>query len=150
MATEPRSDGRPGTAARRHRSFRLAPETLRKLEQRARDTLTSQATLAERYLDEGLRRDEHPAIVFVDGPAGRRPRVVGTGLDVWEVVETFKVGGGSIEDAAAYLTMPPRLVREALRYYADFGAEIDAWTQRMHEISDREEEAERRLRAVLD
>lgn len=141
---------RRSLAARRHRSFRLPPDTLRKLEQKARETATSQAVLAERYLDEGFRRDEHPTITFVDGPAGRRPRVAGTGLDVWEVVATFRDNDGSVDEAAAYLGIPARLVREALRYYADYSPEIDTWTQRMHEASDREQEADRRLRAVLD
>jgi uncharacterized protein (DUF433 family) len=149
MNTEPSRGARLGPEARRHRSFRLPPETLRKLEQRSRDTATSQAALAERYLDEGFRRDEHPAIGFADGPTGRRPRIAGTGLDVWEIVETFRNADGSVEETAAYLGIPVRLVREALRYYADYSAEIDFWIQRMHETSDREEEADRRLRAVL-
>ena len=149
MSVERSRSAGPGPEARRHRSFRLAPEALRKLEQRARDTATSQAALAERYLDEGFRRDEHPAIGFIDGPTGRRPRVAGTGLDVWEVVETFKNADGSVDDAAIYLGIPARLIREALRYYADYGPEIDAWIQHTHETSDREQEAERRLRVVL-
>ena len=149
MTTERSRSAHPGAEARRHRSFRLPPETLRKLEQRARDIGTSQAALADRYLDEGFRRDEHPSIAFVDGPAGRRPRIAGTGLDVAEVVEAFRNADGSIDEAAAYLGIPARLVREALRYYTDYGPEIDAWILRMHEISDREEEAARRLRAVL-
>ena len=36
-------------------------------------------TLAQRYVEEGLRMDEHPLVRFVDGPAGRRARLVGPG-----------------------------------------------------------------------
>jgi uncharacterized protein (DUF433 family) len=149
MSADGARDPQAPSVARKHRSFRLPPETLRKLEQRARETATSQAALAERYLDEGFRRDEHPSITFVDGPAGRRPRVAGTGLDVWEVIETIRSADGSVEEASAYLGIPARLVREALRYYADYRPEIDAWTGRMREASDREQEAEQRLRAAL-
>jgi hypothetical protein len=41
--------------------------------------------LAERLIDEGLRMDDHPLIVFRSGPAGRRPALAG-GPDIAEVV----------------------------------------------------------------
>src|SRR3954469_584466 len=53
-------------------------------------------TLAQRYVEEGLRMDEHPLVRFVDGPAGRRARLVGTGMDVWGgvLVGRGEHGGG--------------------------------------------------------
>jgi uncharacterized protein (DUF433 family) len=115
-------------ATRTHRSFRFDPATLQRLDQRARQTGLTRTALVERYVDEGLRQDHHPGIVFVDEPAGRRARVAGTGLDVWEVVETVRDNDGSIAEAAAYLTVPERMVSDAMRYYADFPYEIDAWS----------------------
>jgi hypothetical protein len=44
--------------------------------------------------------DEHPNIHFVDGALGRRPSIIGTGLDVWEVVEVAIDNSGSVADAA--------------------------------------------------
>ena len=38
-----------------------------------------------------------PGIVFADGPAGRRAAVGGTGLDVWEIVATWRAGVGFID-----------------------------------------------------
>jgi uncharacterized protein (DUF433 family) len=35
-----------------------------------------------------------PGIVFADGPAGRRARLAGTGLEVFEVVLVDRAGGG--------------------------------------------------------
>jgi len=32
-----------------------------------------QTALAERYIEEGIRQDEHPLIYFREGAAGRRP-----------------------------------------------------------------------------
>ena len=60
-------------------------------------------TLAQRYVDEGLRREEHPAVHFVDGPAGRRAALVGTGLDVWEVIAVVRDNDGDGAESAAYL-----------------------------------------------
>ena len=128
-----------------HRSFRFAPQTLDGLEERAQEAGLSVTALAERYLREGMRRDRHPAITFLDGPAGRRASVAGTGLDVWEVVETVRHNGGSVPEAAAYLAVPEALVRNGLRYYADHPDEIDAWVDANARIADREEVAARRI-----
>jgi len=132
---------------RRHRSFRFDPATLERLEERARRTGQTQTALVERYVEEGLRLDDHPGIVFVDEPAGRRARVAGTGLDVWEVVETVQDNEGSIADAAAYLDVPERVVLDAMRYYADFPYEIDAWSA---DNARYWEEERQRMRRVAD
>jgi hypothetical protein len=50
---------------------------------------------------------EQPAVRIVDGATGPRPAVSGTGLDVWEIVETVAEHGGSLSEAAAYLEVHP-------------------------------------------
>jgi uncharacterized protein (DUF433 family) len=118
--------------------MRPATTTLERLRQRARLSGQSRTALAERYLAEGLAMDEFPGIHFVDGSMGRRAAVIGTGLDVWEVVKAVK-DGGSISEAAAYLEVEPRLVELAVRYYGSNRAEIDGWLDRLRELSEREE-----------
>ncbi len=93
--------------------------------------------------------DEHPGIHFVDGPLGRRAAVLGTGLDVWEVVETVKANGGSIADAAAYLEIDPRLVEAAVRYYGSNKRDIDSWIRRVQAIANEEEARWQRAREAL-
>lgn len=83
--------------------------------------------------------DEFPGIYFVDGALGRRPALLGTGLDVWEVVETVRNHDGSVAEAAAYLGIDPAIVERAVRYYGAHREEVDAWIARMHEIADEEE-----------
>ena len=56
-------------------SLRLPDATLDRLGDRTRSRNVAPRTLAQRYVEEGLRTDEHPLIRFVDGPAGRRPRL---------------------------------------------------------------------------
>lgn len=93
--------------------------------------------------------DEHPGIGFVDGPAGRRAVLLGTGLDVWQVIEILKASRGSAAAAARYLDVPATLVREALGYYAAFPEEIDDWIARNAALAEHEEAAARRERALL-
>ena len=99
--------------------------------------------------EEGLRMDEHPGIVFRSGAAGRRPAVSGTRIDVWQVIETVKNSDNSIEEAAAYLSLPAWKVQACVRYYAAHKEEIDAWAKRAYETADREEEAWRREQEAL-
>ena len=70
---------------------------------------------------------------------GRRPAVVGTGLDVWEIVEVARDNGGSVAETAAYLEIDPRLVESALRYYGSNREDIDDWIARIHSLNEREE-----------
>jgi hypothetical protein len=85
--------------------------------------------LAERYVDEGMRMDEHPGIVFRDGPTGRRAGLVG-GPDVWELVAALNGGKEGGEEAIAPTAeLLPNLtdsqVGAAVRYYGAFTEEID-------------------------
>ena len=135
--------------SREHLSIRLPRPTLVRLDERASDTGQTRSALAARYLEEGLRSDEHPGIVFVDGPAGRRPRLAPAGPDVWEVIETLRASANSIEETAEYLAIPLESVRAAVAYYAAYPDEINAWIERNLRIADREEEAWRRQARLL-
>ncbi len=131
---------RPAHAVRELRSFRLPADTASRLDLSAAESGMTRTALAERLLDEGLRRLRHPRIDFVDGPAGRRPFVVGAGLDVWEVVATLRVNGGSVQDSADYLGVPPAAVDAAARYSAEFADEIDRWIDTNESMAEREEQ----------
>lgn len=96
-----------------------------RLSEGARRAHLPERTLAQRYLEEGLRHDAHPLIQFVDGPSGRRASLVGRGLDVWEIIATVRDNGGSIERAAEYLEVPAGLVEAGVAYYGEYRGEID-------------------------
>jgi uncharacterized protein (DUF433 family) len=84
--------------------------------------------------------EEHPLIYFRDGAAGRRPALLGTRLDVADVIETLRQNGNSMERTAAYLELPLDRVEACLRYYAVYREEIDDWIERSRAIAEREEE----------
>jgi uncharacterized protein (DUF433 family) len=96
-----------------------------RLVERARRAQLPERTLAQRYVEEGLRHDAHPLIHFLDGPSGRRASLIGRGLDVWEVIATVADNDGSTKEAAAYLEIPAGLVEAAVSYYGEHHEEID-------------------------
>jgi uncharacterized protein (DUF433 family) len=108
-------------------SVRLTDATIQRLGARARRVHLPPRTLAQRYVEEGLRMDEHPLVRFAEGPAGRRARVVGTGKDVWEVIAVVRDNGGDAAETARYLEMPLGLVQAAITYYGAYSDEVDQW-----------------------
>lgn len=89
-------------------------------------------------VDEALRTQEHPLIVFRDGPAGRRARLVG-GPDVWEVARAIRSARTAEADLGTQelvalvsdtAGVSPRLIRATIEYWASFPDEIDGWIDR--------------------
>ena len=77
-------------------------------------------------LSEAVRMRRVPGIVFVDSRTGRRPVIAGAGLDVWEVIATWKAVGedeARLRQACGWLSEPQ--IRAALNYYALYAEEID-------------------------
>src|ERR1700727_1261606 len=98
-------------------SVRLSDATISRLGARARRVHLPPRTLAQRYVEEGLRMDEHPLIRFADGPAGRRARLAGTGKDVWEIIAAVRDNDGDAAETGRYLELPLGLVQAAISYY---------------------------------
>jgi hypothetical protein len=109
-------------------SARWGADVIDRLKQRSEMAGTNKSRLAERYVDEGTRMDEHPGIVFRGGPTGRRAALAG-GPDVWELMFTLKSGKVRGEEAIAatadLLNLTDSQVRTAVRYYGAFTDEID-------------------------
>ncbi len=130
-------------------AFRFDPITVARLKHRAQETHAPQTSLAERYIEDGLRHDEHPLIYFRDGAMGRRPALLGTRLDVAQIVTTIRQNGNSVEEAADYLEIPVEHIEACVGYYADYKDEIDAWIKRADAIAERERERWQRRQQAL-
>jgi uncharacterized protein (DUF433 family) len=94
----------------------------------ARKSMTFSA-LVERVLQEGLIAQDHPGIIFNDGPSGRRAAVVGTGADVWEIISTWRYLGGTEAERRAALESDYGLkkwqINAALDYFTAFPKEVE-------------------------
>jgi hypothetical protein len=121
-------------------SLDLDSTTLERLDERERETGQSRSELAQRYIEEGLRMERHPGIVFRDGPTGRRAALL-SGPDVWEVMPTVLDGDGDIEERIAYAVewhgLSDYAIRVAVAYYDEFPEEIDDRIAKNRELADK-------------
>jgi hypothetical protein len=109
-------------------SVRLPESVVHRLRRHAKTTTESASGLAGRLVDEGLRMESFPGIVFRPGPAGRRAALA-RGPDVWQVVSRLRSlearGEAAIKEGANWMALDEDQVRLALAYYAEFPGEID-------------------------
>lgn len=108
--------------------MRLPSSVVDRLRLKARQAGESTSGLAQRHIDEGLRMDSHPGILFRDGPSGRRAALL-RGPDVWEVIALLRSlperGAEAVSEAGAWLGLSEAQVRAALGYYGDYPEEVD-------------------------
>lgn len=112
-----------GTA---QKSLRIPSEIVKAIEDLAEMSDQDFSAVAVELLTEATKMRRCPGIVFADGPSGRRARIAGTGLDVWEIVATYR----SLERDPtrlheAYPWLSEAQLRAALGYYAAYPEEID-------------------------
>jgi uncharacterized protein (DUF433 family) len=112
-------------------TLKIDSQRLAEAQALAIQTGASMEHLLSESLNEAIKMRRCPGIIFVDGPAGRRPVVTG-GLEVWEIVEAWK--GGCQGDFAClqetFHWLTEHQLRAALRYYELYPAEIDAWIEK--------------------
>ena len=133
-------------------SARLDADVVDRLEQRGARGDLNRSRLAERYIDEGMRMEDHPGVVFRDGPDGRRAALA-LGPDVWEVVAAIRASGlegdAALAAAAELGNLTPSQVRAAVGYYAEHRDEVDERIRRDVEEADAAEEQWRREQNAL-
>lgn len=123
-------------------SARLGAGVVERLERRTARSGMTKSRLAERYIDEGLRMDDHPGIVFRDGPTGRRAGLA-AGPDVWEVIGALRAsdleGPAAIQETAETSSLSVRQVQDAIAYYREYPEDVDARVRRNLDEADEDE-----------
>jgi hypothetical protein len=109
------------------------------------------SALIERYIREGLVMQNHPDILFTDGPSGRRATLI-SGPDVWEVAMSIPRMTGTererIQALAKEFALPERMIISAINYVTDFPEEIEERlrsNERAGEMVERRTQARKRL-----
>jgi len=113
-------------------SVRFTLATDRVVTEEARRTRRSKSAVVELLAEEAVRTRRFAGIGFRGEDAGRRPWVIGSGLDVWEIVQMVEEFG-RIERLLAETQLTERQVRLALAYRESYPDEIaEAIAQNRH------------------
>jgi uncharacterized protein (DUF433 family) len=88
-------------------------------------TRRSKGAVVEALAEEALCNRLFPGIAFRGIDWDRRPWVIGTALDVWEIILAYD-DFGSIERMVRETDLTERQIRLAVAYYEHFPDEIDA------------------------
>jgi hypothetical protein len=117
--------------SKRTKSFsaRFSAEVVDMLDARSERLGQSKARVAERLIEEGLRIEELPGIVFRSGPTGRRAGIAG-GPDIWEIVRDLKAASAEgvtdpIDSVAHISSLDHSAVELAASYYATYPDDVD-------------------------
>ncbi|MCJ7832975.1 MAG: DUF433 domain-containing protein [Deltaproteobacteria bacterium] len=108
------------------KSLRIPTETLKEIDQMSKETGKDFSSVTNDLLSEALRMRQCPGIVFAEGVSGRRSRVAGTGIEVWEIIANYL----SLEKdfnhlKKTYHWIKPEQLKAALGYYSSYPEEID-------------------------
>jgi len=109
------------------KSLRIPEETVKEIEALARASKKDFTAVANELLEEAIKVHLCPGIVFTKGVSGKRARIAGTGIEVWEVVATYRSVGEDFERLRkSYRWLTVQQIKAALGYYNVYTAEIDA------------------------
>jgi hypothetical protein len=106
-------------------SMRLSPRLDARITTIARRTRRSKAAVMESLIDEADRCQRYPGIAFRGDDWRRRPWVISTALDVWEIIRALHDWDDDIAAMARDSDLSEAQIRLAASYYAEFRDEID-------------------------
>lgn len=113
-----------GSMVERPRPFtlRLSEGMERWLERESKRNRLSKGALLESLAEESIRMRRFPGIAFRGPETNRRAWLMGTGFDVWEVVEAFEELGR--DGILSQSNLSEHRLDLALAYYATYPSEI--------------------------
>jgi uncharacterized protein (DUF433 family) len=105
-------------------SVRLEESTGRLVDAEARRTNRSRSAVVEALTEEAARTRRFPGLAFRGEDAQRRPWVIGTGLDVWEIAQMV-AEAGSADMLVSGSHLLPAHIRLAMAYRSAYPDAID-------------------------
>lgn len=107
-------------------SLRIPDDVRSAIEDTMLDTGRDFSSVANEMLSEAVKMRRIPGITFADGPSGRVARVAGTGIEVFEIIGTYRELSANWDDLqSAYHWLSENQIRAALAYADAYPAEID-------------------------
>src|SRR3989304_3930608 len=109
------------------KSLRMPEEVIKEIEDLSRDSAMDFTAVVNELLEEALKMHRCPGIVFTEGTSGKRARIAGAGIEVWEVVAAYKSVGEDFKRLKkTYHWLTDQQLKTAIGYYRLYPEEIDA------------------------
>ena len=106
-------------------TVRLEPGLEDRIARIAKLAKRSKGAVLQELADEAERMRRYPGLGFRGPERARRVWIVGTALDVWQVIEAFTDFGQDVERMVAETDLTRRQLDIALAYHREFRHEID-------------------------
>ena len=118
------------------KSIRIQEKTFKEIERMAKESGKEFSSICNELLDESVRMHRCPAIVFTEGAAGRRARIAGTGIEVWELIAVYRsVAEDSKRLHQVYHWLTEQQIGAALCYFKAFPEEINRLIKQNEELT---------------
>lgn len=118
------------------KSLRIPEEIIKEIEVIAGTSGKDFTTVANEMLEDAIRSHRCPGIVLSEGTSGKRARIAGTGIEVWEIIATYNGIEHDLKRLRkAYHWLTEQQLKSALSYYNIYKDEIDALIARNEELT---------------
>ncbi len=108
------------------KSLRIPEEIIKEIEDLATAEGKGFTTVANELLEEAIKVHRCPGIVFTEGTSGKRARIAGTGIEVWEVIATYKSVDSKLKRLGkTYHWLTEQQLKYAIGYYSLYREEIE-------------------------
>jgi uncharacterized protein (DUF433 family) len=112
------------------KSLRLSEDLVREIDEIAKEGKKDFTAVTNELLEEAIKAHRCPGIIFSEGVNGRRARVAGAGIEVWEVIAAYKSVGKTFKRLQkSFHWLLEQQIKDALGYYSLYPEEIDALIQ---------------------
>ena len=109
------------------KSLRIPEGIIKEIDDLAKVSGKDFTAVANELLEEAVKAHHCPGIVFSEGTTGKRARIAGTGIEVWEVIASYKSVGNDLKRLTrAYHWLTEQQLKSAIGYYNLYREEIDA------------------------
>ena len=109
------------------KSLRLSEGVVREIDNIAKRDKKDFTAVTNELLEEAIKAHRSPGIIYSEGVSGKRARIAGSGIEVWEIIAVYKNVGQTFKRLQkAYHWLTEQQIKAALGYYSFYREEIDA------------------------
>lgn len=113
------------------KSLRIPQDTVKEIERIADESGRDFSSTTKDLLMEAIKMRRCPGIVFANGVSGRRARIAGSGLEVWEVISNYRNVNKDFQRLRrTYHWLTEQQLSAAIGYYVSYCDEIDRLIER--------------------